>query len=428
MYPAKLTEHIWSGGIDAALIQCGTDAGQIDAGRDRAAAAVARFAQLFGGDREVFLFSVSGRSEIGGNHVDHNLGRVIAAGVNMDILAVAAPRTDGVITLQSEGFPPDIVPKEALDAPDPAYFTTSRAMIAGVGRGLRDRGYAVGGFDAYTTSDIPKGSGLSSSAAFAVMVGTIFNHLYNGGSVDNMEIAKIARFAENEFFGKPCGLMDQTACAVGGMVTIDFADPNAPAVERIDFDFASAGYTVCIVNTGGSHADLGEDFAAIPREMKAVAACFGKDALRGLTVSDLLGKTGELRQACGDRALMRAIHFINEIERVKKEADALRAGDLPAFLALAMEAGNSSFRYLQNAYSPGNLRTQGISLALCITEQLLSGAPAAWRLHGGGFAGTIQAYVPTPLAAEYKEKMEAVFGEGACHMLSIRQTGAARLY
>ena len=428
MYPAELREYVLSGGIDSALMQCGTAADHIEAARRRTANAIARFSELFGEEREVSLFSVSGRTEIGGNHVDHNLGRVIAAGVNMDILAVAAARTNGVITLHSEGFAPDTVPPEALRAPDPAYYTTSRAMIAGIGRGMLDRGYKVGGFDAYTTSDIPEGSGLSSSAAFAVMVGTILNHLYNDGAVDNMEIAKIARFAENEFFGKPCGLMDQTACAVGGMVTIDFADPASPVVEQIDFDFAAAGYTLCITGTGGSHADLGEDFAAIPREMKAVAAVFGKDALRGLTVEDLIARAPQLRQVCGDRALQRAIHFINEIERVKKEAEALRQGDLPTFLALAMECGNSSFRYLQNAYSPGASQVQGISLALCLTEQLLRGTPSAWRLHGGGFAGTIQAYVPTSLAADYKAAMEAVFGDGACHMLSIRQVGASRLY
>ena len=294
-------------------------------------------------------------------------------------------------------------------------------------RALLDAGYKVGGYDAYTTSNVLKGSGLSSSAAFEVMVGNIFSHLYNDGRVDNVEIAKMSQFAENKFFGKPCGLMDQTACAVGGFITIDFEDPTAPVIKKMDFDLTRAGYSLCIVNTGGNHADLNEDYASVPAEMKAVAAEFGRPVLRGLTAADIVAKAASLREKVGDRALLRALHFIAENDRVSEQVRALEAGDIRGFLDGVIASGNSSYKYLQNVFTTKNVSEQGLSLALCLTEQKLAGTGAAWRVHGGGFAGTIQAFVPTPLAEEYREYMDSVFGDGACHILSVRLAGAIKL-
>lgn len=424
----NLQTHIMSGGIDCALTACGIHPAGLEAQRSRCGDTVQRFADLFGGDRCISLLSVGGRTEIGGNHTDHNLGRVIAASVNMDILAAASPREDDCITIHSEGFSPDMVQLSQADAPDPAAFFTSKAMIAGMVRGFMDRGYRVGGFDAYTTSCVPQGSGLSSSAAFSVMVGNILNYLYNGGRIDNAEIAKIAQYAENTFFGKPCGLMDQLACAVGGIIHIDFADPVKPEIQKIDFDLAGAGYTLCIVNTGGSHADLNEEYASIPREMKQVAALFDRPVLRGISLEELLARTDAVRQACGDRALLRAIHFIQENGRVDRQAETLAEGRISDFLELVLESGNSSFRYLQNGYTAGDPASQGLSLALCLTEAYLSGQVAAWRLHGGGFAGTIQVFLPSGLAAAYKQYIESFFGAETCHMISIRQAGACCMY
>lgn len=427
MNPFALQTYILSGGVDEALVTCAAGA-QLDARRHRLADVAVHFAGLFGKDRPVSLYSVGGRTEICGNHTDHNLGHVLAAAVDMDILAAAAPREDGRVTIQSEGFAPDTVLLSEAAAPDPDAFFTSRGMIAGVIRGFLDRGYQAGGFDAYTVSAIPQGSGLSSSAAFAVMVGNILNHLYNGGAIDNVEIAKIARYAENTFFGKPCGLMDQLACAVGGIVHIDFKHPRDPVIQEIHWDPERAGYALCIVNTGGSHADLGEEYAAIPREMQQVAALFDRPVLQGLTMEDLLGRAGEIRRAAGDRALLRAIHFVRENERVCKEADALAAEDIKMFLDLLLESGRSSFTYLQNGYAPMSPREQGLSLALCLTEAFLHDQNAAWRLHGGGFAGTIQVFVPRVLADSYKQYIESFFGPRSCHFAAVRPAGAVCLW
>ena len=427
MNPYTLETYILSGGVDDTLLSCTTH-GRLDVRRRQLADAVARFAGLFGEERPVSLYSVGGRTEIGGNHTDHNLGHVLAGAVDMDILAAAAPRGDGRVVIHSEGFAPDTVLPEQTAAPDSNSFFTSRAMIAGVIRGFLNSGFSVGGFDAYTMSSIPQGSGLSSSAAFAVMVGNILNHLYNGGAVNNVEIAKIAQFAENTFFGKPCGLMDQLACAVGGIVHIDFENPGEPAIQKIHWDPEKSGYTLCIVNTGGSHADLGEEYAAIPREMRQVAGLFDRPALRGLTMEDLLSRANEIRSFAGDRALLRAIHFVQENRRVCKEADALAAGDTDTFLHLALDSGRSSFQYLQNGYAPAAPKQQGLSVALCLTEAFLFGQDAAWRLHGGGFAGTIQVFVPALLAHDYKQYIESFFGPDACHLAAIRQAGAVCLW
>ncbi len=427
MNAMELKAKIAAGGIDNVLTDgLSVPAEKVEGQRARYAKAVSEFEALYG-DGDITLYSVGGRSEISGNHTDHNFGKVIAASVNLDILAVVKPSDDGVIRIKSEGFPEDVVPASAADAPDASKFFKSEAIIAGMERAFLNAGYKVGGFSAYTTSNVLKGSGISSSAAFEVMVGNILNYLYNDGKVSNVEIAKMAQFAENEFFGKPCGLMDQTACAVGGFITIDFEDPKNPIIEKMDFDLQKNGYSLCIVNTGGNHADLNDDYASVPAEMKAVAAELGVPVLRKTDREALTKNIIAIREKCGDRAIMRAFHFFAENERVAAQVEALRAGDFEGFKAGVMASGNSSFKYLQNVYTTKNVGEQGLSLALCLTEQFLTGTGAAWRVHGGGFAGTIQAFVPLNLTEGYRAYMDSVFGEGACHILSVRKNGACKI-
>jgi len=432
----QLKETIASGGLDQALrTDLSIPEAQLSAQRQRYLDAAEAFASLYG-DGDISLYSVGGRSEISGNHTDHNYGCVIAASVNLDILALAKKRTDGVVRVRSEGFEEDVVSPDAIEAPDESKFYTSAAIIAGMQKAFLNAGYAVGGFEAYTTSNVLKGSGLSSSAAFEVMVGNILNHLYNDGKVSNVEIAKMAQYAENVYFGKPCGLMDQTACAVGGFIAIDFEDPATPKIEKMDFDLTGAGYALCIVNTGGNHADLNEDYASIPTEMKAVAAALGAPVLRQTSrqaLDALLAENGAaLREKVGDRAILRAYHFFSENQRVKDQVAALKNGDTEGFKAGVTASGQSSFRYLQNVYTTKNVAEQGLSLALCLTEDFLArhrdgDKAGVCRVHGGGFAGTIQAFVPLALTEAYAETMNAVFGSGACYVLSVRKNGACRL-
>lgn len=379
------------------------------------------------GDREAYLFSVPGRTEVEGNHTDHNHGCVLAAAIDRDIIAVASPTDDGVIRVKSEGYPEDTV--VLANCGDPKRFSkfTSASLVAGTAGGFERRGYKTGAFVAYTANRVLKGSGLSSSAAFEVMIGNIMNHLYNDGAIPNEELAKIAQFAENEYFGKPCGLMDQMACAVGGFVHIDFADPKNPVIEPISFSLSDAGFVLCILNTGGNHANLNEDYASVPTEMKRVANYFGKEVLRGVTEEDLIANAPVLRKTVGDRALLRAIHFVRENDRVGATAALLKKGDVDGFLAAVLASGDSSYKYLQNVYTVKNVREQGLSLALCIAESLLAGRGCAYRVHGGGFAGTTQAFVRRELAEDYKTVTNSVFGEGACMMLSIRPLGAIQI-
>ncbi len=422
----ELLEHITGGGADAAFAALyGEAAGEK---RQRARDAVLAFGRLYGESGEVMLLSVPGRSELSGNHTDHNHGRVIAASIDLDIIAVARPREDSTVRLQSEGFRPNTVDLSRFTAPDESQMFTSNALIAGMAACFREAGLRVGGFDAYTTSNVFKGSGLSSSAAFEVMMGTILSHLFNDGKVDRVEIAKMAQVTENRFFGKPCGLMDQVACAHGGIVAIDFADPAAPVITPMDFDLTAAGYALCIINTGGSHADLNDDYASVPAEMKAAAAAMGVPVLRETDEQAFVDAIPALRAQVGDRAILRALHFFAENRRVESQTKALLAGDLDRFLSGVLASGRSSFCYLQNVYTNKNVAEQGLSLALAVTERALGDIPGtAWRVHGGGFAGTIQAFVPARYASDYAAQMNAVFGEGACHILHVRPTGAARL-
>jgi len=389
--------------------------------------AIERFTELFGEREGVALFSVPGRSEISGNHTDHNHGCVLAGAIDRDIIAVAAKTDDGEIRLISEGYPEDRIKLSETTDPASQPDFTSGALIAGMVDGFRKKGLPVGGFVAYTTTEVLKGSGISSSAAFEVMVGNILNHLYGEGKCDNAEIAKIAQYSENVWFGKPSGLMDQTACAVGGFVFIDFKDPKSPVIEPIPFSLSDAGYDLMIVNTGGNHADLNADYASIPAEMKAVAAYFGQKVLRGITESELIENAPVLRRTVGDRALLRAFHFVRENGRVAKQADALKRGDFAAFLDGVNESGRSSFMYLQNVYTNLNVSEQGLSLALALTDGLLSGKGCAFRVHGGGFAGTIQAFVKRELSEGYTEVLDSVFGAGSVMRLSIRPRGAVKI-
>ena len=426
MTTSELKAALLGGQFDARLTYIYGEAA-LEAQKARYAAAVTEFESIYGTDRDAALYSVAGRSELSGNHTDHNFGCVVAASIDLDIIAVAAPNADHTVRVKSEGFPEDVVDLNTFKAPNPDRFGRSDALIAGMAAGFLKDGYKVGGFDAYTTSNVLKGSGISSSAAFEDMIGNIFNHIYNDGKVDNVEIAKLAQYSENQFFGKPCGLMDQMACGVGGIIAIDFADPTAPIIEKVDFDITAAGYNLCIVNTGGNHADLTDDYASVPAEMKAVAAAFGKKVLREVDEDELIAKIPALRETLGDRAIMRALHFFAENRRVALQKAALSEGDLDRFFENVIASGRSSFCYLQNVYTSKNLTEQGLSLALCLAERVLGGKKAAWRVHGGGFAGTIQAFVPTEDVETFRTTMDAAFGEGRCMVLRIRPVGAVKI-
>jgi len=426
MNTTELMKYIKNGNADNAFCEIYGKA-EISNMRTRYITAVEEFISLYSQEREVSAFSVPGRTEVAGNHTDHNNGCVIAASVNLDIIAIASKRNDSIINVKSEGFVADSVSLDEYKMPNPKKFSTSESIIAGVCCGFAKNGFTTGGFDAYTTSNVLKGSGLSSSAAYENMIGNIENHFYNNGQIDNVEIAKISQYAENVFFGKPCGLMDQIACAVGGIVAIDFKNPSAPVIEKINFDFNSVNYNLCIVDTGGNHADLTPDYAAVPAEMKAVAAFFGKNCLRELEEETIQNNIPALRRAVGDRAILRALHFYGENKRVSLSKTALINRNLDEFFKLIIESGRSSFCYLQNVYTTKNVNEQGLSLALCIAENFLKDKNAAFRVHGGGFAGTIAAFIPTDYVAQYRKIMDKTFGEDACIVLRIRNRGAIKI-
>jgi len=414
-----LLNAVRSGGYDAAFTALyGAD--RVAAQRERYAAAIEGFVSTFGDEGDVMLFSAPGRTEIGGNHTDHNHGRVLAGSVDLDVIAVVRPSSGG-IRMQSEGYPMIEVDIAEL-LPVESEKNGSASLIRGTAARFADLDYAIGGFDAYATSNVLRGSGLSSSAAFEVLIGVILNHLYNDGKVSAVEIAQIAQYTENVYFGKPCGLMDQMASSVGNIITIDFADPANPMIEKVDVDFAATGHALCIVDVGGDHADLTHEYAAVPGEMKAVAASLGVAVLRETDMDSLLANITALRREHGDRAVLRAIHFLQENERVVEQVAALRAGDFEGFKKLIIESGNSSFEYLQNVYATIDVKEQSMSLALALAQRVLDGY-GAWRVHGGGFGGTTQNFVPLHKLDEFKALIEQVFGEGSCHVLNIRPYG-----
>lgn len=389
--------------------------------RARYKKAVNEFVAVYGdSDEPLCLFSAPGRTEIGGNHTDHNHGRVLAGSVNLDVIAVVR-RNVGAIRVKSEGYEMDTVSVDEL-TPRIEEKNKSASLVRGTAARFGELGYAVEGFDAYTTSNVLKGSGLSSSAAFEVLIGVILNHLYNDGKVDAVEIAQIAQYAENIYFGKPCGLMDQMASSVGNIITIDFADPSKPIIEKVEFDFSAVQHALCIVDVGGNHADLTHEYASIPEEMRAVATSLGVDYLRETSLGAVFENIRTLREKHGDRAVLRAIHFLRENERVVAQVEALRRGDFDAFKALIIESGNSSFEYLQNVYANCDVDEQGMSLALAVAQGELQGC-GAWRVHGGGFGGTTQNFVPLNKLDSFKNAIEHVFGEGTCHVLNIRPCG-----
>lgn len=427
MLPEEARKKLLSGEYAETLSRvyaCG-DAG---AGKqaERIAAAVAAFEAKYGKGREIAVFSAPGRTEVGGNHTDHQGGRVLAAGVDLDAVAVAALSPGGKIRVQSAGFAEDVVSADDL-AKKPAEAGRSAALIRGVCKGFSDRGYRAGGFDAYTVSSVMPGSGLSSSAAFEVLIGTAVNGLFCRNELPPLAVAQIGQYAENEYFGKPSGLMDQAASAIGGFAMIDFSDAENPRAEKIPFDFGNCGFALCMVDTKGSHSDLTPDYAAIPAEMRKAAACFGKKLLSQVDEAEFYERIPAVRAAAGDRAVLRAAHFFAENARVLKEADALRAGDFDSFLRFVLESGRSSFEYLQNIYSPTRPQEQGVAVALALCEHLLAPRGGAWRVHGGGFAGTVQTYVPSDFLPVFTAEMESVFGAGSCRPLAVRPVGGIRL-
>ncbi|MEI8115535.1 MAG: galactokinase family protein [Bacteroidia bacterium] len=392
----------------------------------RYAALMNEFQKVYGTD-DVALFSSPGRTEIGGNHTDHNYGRVLAGAVNLDMIAVAATNGTNVIRIKSSGYPEFQVDLSELVI-DESQFYTSSSIVKGIGARMKQLGYEIGGFDACIDGRVPKGSGLSSSASFEVLIGAVINHLFNDGKMSAVENGIIGQWSENNYFGKPCGLMDQTACSVGGLITIDFKDPSKPIVKEVDFDFVSTGFALVITDVGGGHDDAASqaEYASLPTEMKAVAAVLGAKVLREVTLEQIVEKIPEIRKVTGDRAILRAYHFQGDNQRVVEQVAALENNDFHAFLKMVVESGYSSYMYNQNIFDVVHKDDQVVSLALALSEMVLKGK-GAWRVHGGGFGGTIQAFVPQDLLDQYVETLEHVYGNGSCHKLFIRAKGSIKL-
>ena len=384
----------------------------------------AGFAAAFGGAAERY-FSAPGRTEVSGNHTDHQRGRVLAGAVNLDTVAAVRANGTNVIRVQSKGYPLCQVRLDALE-PVADEINSTPALIRGVAARFAQLGCKVEGFDAYCESTVLPGSGLSSSAAFEVLIGTIINHLFFGGRVSQPEIAQIGQYAENVFFGKPCGLMDQTASAVGGLVTIDFADKERPDIRPVHFDFSTTGHALCIIDSRADHADLTDEYAAIPGELKALCAFFGKEVITEIPEEEFYAAIPALREKYPDRAIMRAIHEYNENRRVPQQVACLESGDFEGFLRLTKESGFSSWMYLQNVIPAGYVKQQAMAVALGLCEHYLQGR-GAYRVHGGGFAGTVQAFVPFELLESFRAGIDGALGEGACHVLSIRPQGGVEM-
>lgn len=391
---------------------------------DRITQVITGFIKQYGGESPR-IFSAPGRTEIGGNHTDHQHGCVLAAAVDMDVLAAALPNGTSIIRVLSEGFEP-----EEIDVSDMAIRenekNTSSSLIRGIAAKMTEMGYEIQGFDMYAVSNVLKGSGLSSSAAYEVLLGTVMNGLYCQGEITPVEIAQIGQYAENVYFGKMSGLMDQTASSVGGVVAIDFADNAKPIVKKLDFDFTDSNYTLCIVDSGADHADLSDQYSAIPMEMKAVAQILGTDILRTASEQEFINRIAEIRSKVGDRAVFRALHFFRENKKAQEEADVLNKGEFEEFLSIVQASGMSSLMYLQNVSVEGSVRNQEVLYALALCDILLDGK-GAFRVHGGGFAGTVQAFVPNEMVKDFVTGIEVMLGTGACHVVSIRMAGGIEL-
>ena len=394
--------------------------------RERYMSVINGYADIFGDAEELALFSAPGRTEIGGNHTDHQHGCIIAGSVNLDVIAAVSFNNENIVRIKSMGYSMDEVSLDDLEIHKEEY-DKAISLIRGVLKKISSMGYEIKGFNAYTESNVMKGSGLSSSAAFEVLIGTIVNNLCANNEISPVEIAKIGQFAENVYYNKPSGLLDQMASSVGAVVAVDFKDNDAPVVRKVDFNLSDYNHSLCIIDSGADHADLTHEYAAVTEEMRLVSEFFGKKFLREVSKSDFMANLKDIRKAVNnDRAILRAIHYFNDSDRAVAETEAVENGDFAEFCKLNRESGRSSFMYLQNVYASSMPKSQAVSLTLALCDEIL-GDKGSFRVHGGGFAGTVQAFVPNDMVDEFKSKIEAVLGEGMCHILSIRPVGGYRL-
>ncbi len=420
---SELASSLQAGQLDQKLIELYGEE-ELASEKERYLGVIENAQRLYG-DHEAMIFSAPGRTEVGGNHTDHQLGSVLAASLNLDCIAVVIPTEEKIVRYSAKGF--EVRPVDMNDLSiHKEEKNSTEALIRGVGAGLAKRGYACGGFEAFAESNVIPGGGMSSSAAFEVLLGTIQNVIYNDGKVSAQDIAKIGQFAENEYFMKPSGLLDQMACSVGSFAAIDFADKENPVVEKVPFNPADYGYDLVLTDVKASHADLSDEYGLIPAEMKKVAAVLGKEVLGPTSVEEIIAHVGEIREKCGDRAFLRAFHYANETKRAKAEAAALKAKDIQEFLKLVRESGHSSWMYLQNINVPGETAKQPVAVALALSDAVI-GEDGAYRVHGGGFAGTIQAFVKKETTPKYIATMESTFGKGCCYTLRIRNCGGVRI-
>ena len=424
MNTKKVLKLITQGNLDCDFTDIYVDTEQLQYQKQRYINAISKFEQYYG-DGEIKIFSAPGRSEIGGNHTDHQRGKVLACAINTDVIGIVKKVKSEEIKIISDNFEEIVVNITDLTIREEEKGTTL-ALIRGVLAGFRSKGYQIGGFHAYITSDILIGSGVSSSAAFEILIGTILSGLYNKMMISSVEIAVIGQFAENVYFGKPCGLMDQMACSLGSLAYIDFFNPENPYVEKISFDLEKFGYSLCIIDTKGSRTDLTDEYAAVPEEMRRVANYFGKEVLVEVSLDELLSNIVEIRNILSDRCILRAIHFLMENERVEREVNALKELNMADFLEIVKASGNSSYKFLQNVYSSKTIYQQNVSLALALSEIVL-GNKGVCRVHGGGFAGTIQTFVKNEIVKTYQVYMEQIFGKGSCSILKIRKYGGIRV-
>lgn len=421
----SVRESLEQGSLDQRIKEIYVDEQRVPYNRERYIRAIDRFTELFPSEKEIEIYSAPGRSEVCGNHTDHQNGMVLATSINLDAIAIVAKAEEPVIRLVSGDFPMEEVDVADLSMKEEEQSTTT-ALIRGVAAGMKERGHKVGGFTAYITSDVLMGAGMSSSAAFESLIGTILSGFYNDMKVSSIEIAQIGQYAENIYFGKPCGLMDQMACSVGGMIFIDFKEKEHPEVRQVHTDFEKAGLSLCIVDTKGSHADLTPDYAAVPAEMNQVAQALGREHLREVPRETFFKELPKLWKETSGRAVLRAIHFYEEEERVLRGVKSLEESDYPGFLSVIKASGDSSAKYLQNIYSPKDVDSQNVTVALAVSESIL-GENGVCRVHGGGFAGTIQAFVKNEAVAAYKEQIEAIYGDDSCHVLKVRLQGGIRV-
>ena len=421
----SVRESLEQGSLDQRIKEIYVDEQRVPYNRERYIRAIDRFTELFPSEKEIEIYSAPGRSEVCGNHTDHQNGMVLATSINLDAIAIVAKAEEPVIRLVSGDFPMEEVDVADLSMKVEEQSTTT-ALLRGVAAGMKERGHKVGGFTAYITSDVLMGAGMSSSAAFESLIGTILSGLYNDMKVSSIEIAQIGQYAENIYFGKPCGLMDQMACSVGGMIFIDFKEKEHPEVRQVHTDFEKAGLSLCIVDTKGSHADLTPDYAAVPAEMNQVAQALGREHLREVPRETFFKELPKLWKETSGRAVLRAIHFYEEEERVLRGVKSLEESDYPGFLSVIKASGDSSAKYLQNIYSPKDVDSQNVTVALAVSESIL-GENGVCRVHGGGFAGTIQAFVKNEAVAAYKEQIEAIYGDDSCHVLKVRLQGGIRV-